>query len=217
MTDTPAIQSFFLTGPAGRLEAILNRGQADASYAALVCHPHPMFGGTMHNKIVFHAMKALNHFGFPVLRFNFRGAGLSEGAHDQGDGEQDDVRAALDWLANEYHLPLIFGGFSFGAAVGMRVACSDERVKALISLGTPVRADDRTYEYEFLSRCSKPKLFCSAARDEFAHAEALGELVAKAAEPKQLVLIGDSDHFFAGRLSEMRHAIEQWVHSTLQI
>ena len=127
MTEAPAIQSFFLNGPAGRLEAILNRGSADAQYAAVVCHPHPMFGGTMHNKVVFHAMKALNHFGFPVLRFNFRGAGLSEGVHAEGDGERDDVRAALDWLAKEYRLPIIFAGFSFGAAVGMRVACPDER------------------------------------------------------------------------------------------
>ena len=125
MTEAPAIQSFFLNGPAGRLEAILNRGSADARYAAVVCHPHPMFGGTMHNKVVFHAMKALNHFGFPVLRFNFRGAGLSEGVHAEGDGERDDVRAALDWLAKEYRLPIIFAGFSFGAAVGMRVACPD--------------------------------------------------------------------------------------------
>lgn len=217
MPETPAIQSFFLNGPAGRLEAILNRGSADARYAALVCHPHPMFGGTMHNKVVFHAMKALNHFGFPVLRFNFRGAGLSEGFHAEGEGERDDVRAALDWLAREYGLPLIFAGFSFGAAVGMRVACPDERVKAMIALGTPVQADNRTYAYQFLEECSKPKLFCSGDHDQFAPVDALSALVAAAAEPRQLVLIRDADHFFAGHLAEMRHALEQWLHSTLQI
>jgi uncharacterized protein len=217
MTEAPAIQSFFLNGPAGRLEAILNRGSADARYAALVCHPHPMFGGTMHNKVVFHAMKALNHFGFPVLRFNFRGSGLSEGMHAEGDGEKEDVRAALDWLAKEYRLPIIFAGFSFGAAVGMRVACPDKRVQAIIALGTPVQADNRTYGYEFLAECSKPKLFCSGDHDQFAPAEALKKLVAGAADPKQLVLIGDADHFFAGHLAEMRHQLEEWLHSTLQI
>ena len=107
--------SFFLNGPAGRLEALLNQGGAGATHAALVCHPHPLFGGTVHNKVVYRAMKALNEFGFPALRFNFRGAGLSEGRHDQGRGEVDDVRAALDWLDNEFHLPVIFCGFSFGA------------------------------------------------------------------------------------------------------
>ena len=92
-------------------------------YAALVCHPHPLFGGTLHNKVVFHAMKALNSFGFPVLRFNFRGTGLSQGEHDHGRGEMDDVRAALDWLERNIHLPIVFAGFSFGAAVGLR-ACA---------------------------------------------------------------------------------------------
>jgi alpha/beta superfamily hydrolase len=217
MSDSPAIQSFFLDGPAGRLEAILNRGSADARYAALVCHPHPMFGGTMHNKVVFHAMKALNHFEFPVLRFNFRGAGLSEGVHAEGDGEKDDVRAALDWLAREYRLPIVFAGFSFGAAVGMRVACPDVRVNALIALGAPVQADNRTYGYGFLSECPKPKLFCSGDHDQFAPVEALKKVVEVAADPKQLVLIGDAEHFFAGHLADMRHQLEGWLQSTLQI
>jgi alpha/beta superfamily hydrolase len=217
MSDTPAIQSFFLPGPVGRLEAILNRGSADARYAALVCHPHPMFGGTMHNKVVFHAMKALNHCGFPVLRFNFRGAGLSEGVHAEGEGEQDDVRAALDWLSQEYRLPIIFAGFSFGAAVGMRVACPEDRVKAIIALGTPVQADNRTYGYKFLAQCFKPKLFCSGDHDQFAPVDALNTLVTATADPKKLVLIADADHFFAGHLAEMRHALEEWLRSTLQI
>src|SRR5215469_17914928 len=102
------IRSLFLDGPTGRLEALLNSGDAHARHAALVCHPHPMYGGTMHNKVVFHAMKALNGFGLPVLRFNFRGAGLSEGTHDGGRGERDDVGAALGWLEDQYGLPIIF-------------------------------------------------------------------------------------------------------------
>jgi len=114
-----AIRSLFLNGPVGRLEAVLNEGTSDAKYAALVCHPHPVYGGTLHNKVVFHTMKALNHFGFPVLRFNFRGAGLSQGEHDHGRGELDDVRTALDWLDNEFHLPIFFAGFSFGSVVAV--------------------------------------------------------------------------------------------------
>src|SRR5260370_33398833 len=128
-SETAAIRSLFLAGPAGRLEALLNAGLPGATHAALVCHPHPIYGGTLHNKVVFHAMKALNHFGFPVLRFNFRGTGLSQGEHANGIGEVDDVRAALDWLEREFTLPLVFAGFSFGAAVGSRAAYSADRVR----------------------------------------------------------------------------------------
>ena len=122
-TQASTIRSLFLDGPAGRLEALLNAGTADAAYAAVVCHPHPALWRHAAQQSVFHAMKALNSFGFPVLRFNFRGTGLSQGEHDHGKGEVDDVRAALDWLDHEFHLPLIFAGFSFGAAVGLRAAC----------------------------------------------------------------------------------------------
>src|SRR6202047_396765 len=161
MTHSSSIRSLFLDGPAGRLEALLNTGAGHATHAALVCHPHPLFGGTLHNKVVFHTMKALNSFGFPVLRFNFRSAGLSQGEHDHGRGEVDDVRAALDWLDKEFRLPLIFAGFSFGAAVGLQAACADSRVKAAISVGTPVvpLAGDtelpRTYTFDFLHDCAK--------------------------------------------------------------
>src|SRR4030081_1432578 len=119
-------RNLFLDGRAGRLEAILWRPPAPAPLAALVCHPHPLFGGTMHNKVVYHAMKTLSGFGFPVLRFNFRGAWMSEGAHDRRRGEQEDVKAALNWLDAAFHLPLIFCGFSFGAATGLPVCCGDE-------------------------------------------------------------------------------------------
>src|SRR5277367_4209020 len=156
-----------LRGPAGELEALLNAGAADAPYAALVCHPHPLGGGTMHNKVVYHAMKALGSFGFPVLRFNFRGTGLSAGEHDEGRGERDDVRAAIDWLDREFHLPILFAGFSFGANVGLRACCEDQRVKGLVALGTPVHAEGRDYHYEFLSRCGVPKLFVSGDRDQY--------------------------------------------------
>src|SRR5712692_6280312 len=196
-----AIRSLFLDGPAGRLEALLNSGAANATHAALVCHPHPMFGGTMHNKVVFHAMKALNSFGFPVLRFNFRGTGLSQGEHDHGVGETDDARTALDWLDREFHLPLIFAGFSFGAAIGLRAACggdrvTDDRVKAVIGLGVPLNpVDERNYELDFLQSCHKPKLFVSGSRDQFGTRARLEALVDSLPEPKKLVIIESADHF----------------------
>ncbi len=206
------IRTLHLDGPAGRLEALLNAGTPEAAYAAIVCHPHPVYGGTLHNKVVFHAMKALNSFGFPVLRFNFRGTGLSEGDHDHGNGEVDDVRAALDWLDHEFHQPMIFAGFSFGAAVGLRAACPDSRVKATIGLGLPVAPiDDRTYDFGFLQTCLKPKLFVSGDRDQFGSPAQLNALIASVPEPKKLVLIPGADHFFEGRLREMRETVEQWV------
>ena len=212
-----SIRSFFLQGPAGPLEALLNEGVPPATHAAVVCHPHPLYGGTLHNKVVFHAMKALNTLGFPVLRFNFRGAGLSEGEHDSGNGEVDDVRTALDWLEREYHLPLIFAGFSFGAAVGLRASCPDPRVQVLIALGTPISpVDDRSYDYEFLKSCSKPKLFVSGSRDQFAPKAKLEELVAGIPEPKKLVIIEAADHFFEGRLREMREEVEGWTRELIR-
>jgi len=206
-----------LDGPAGRLEALLNAGAENATHAALVCHPHPLFGGTLHNKVVFHTMKALNSFDFPVLRFNFRGTGLSHGEHDYGVGEVEDVRTALDWLDREFQLPLIFAGFSFGAAVGLRAACPDPRVKALIGVGAPVapvaadKEEPRVYTFDFLRNCTLPKLFISGARDQFGPRAKLQELVNSVPEPKKLVLIEGGDHFFEGRLKELREAIETWV------
>jgi alpha/beta superfamily hydrolase len=222
IASNASIRSLFLDGLTGRLEALLNAGADNATHAAVVCHPHPLFGGTLHNKVVFHTMKALNSFGFPVLRFNFRGTGLSQGAHDQGNGEVDDVRAALDWLDAEYHLPLVLAGFSFGAAVGLRAACADSRVRAVIGVGTPVGplAGDsevsRTYTFEFLQDCMKPKLFVSGARDQFGPRAKLEGLVASASEPKKLVMIEGADHFFEGRLRELREAIETWVKEAIR-
>ena len=217
----PSIRSFFLDGPAGKLEALLNAGSENPTHAALVCHPHPLFGGTLHNKVVFHTMKALNSFGFPALRFNFRGAGLSQGEHDQGNGEVEDVQTALDWLGTEFHLPIVFAGFSFGAAVGLRAACADPRVSAVIAVGTPVgpvaagSEVPRTYTFEFLENYTKPKLFISGARDQFGPRTKLEALVASLPEPKSLVMIEGADHFFEGRLREMREAIEKWVKETV--
>ncbi len=210
-----------LHGPAGRLEALLNSGREKAPYAALVCHPHPAGGGTMHNKVVYHAMKAFSSFGLPVLRFNFRGVGLSEGEHDHGHGEQDDVHAALNWLEQRFGQPILFAGFSFGSVVGLSACCGDARVKGLIGLGLPVHAAGRDYKYGFLPRCVAPKLFVSGDHDPFGPREALTAVWERAPEPKRLVWIEGADHFFQGtaespgaKLDRMQAEIRGWLHHT---
>jgi hypothetical protein len=208
-----------LRGPAGSLEAILNTGRADALYAAVVAHPHPLGGGTMHNKVVYHAAKAFSSFGLPVLRFNFRGTGLSEGTHDDGRGEVDDVRAALDWMTATYDLPLLFAGFSFGSNVGLRACCGDARVHGLVGLGLPVRAEGRDYTYGFLPGCgSVPKLFISGDHDQFSPRGTLEAVLVSAAPPKQIVWVEGADHFFAGtvespnsKLAVMNAAMQSWL------
>lgn len=213
-----------LRGPAGRLEALLNTGRDDAPYSALICHPHPAGGGTMHNKVVYHAMKALSAAGLPVLRFNFRGVGLSEGEHDHGRGEQDDVRAALDWLTARFQKPILCAGFSFGSVVGMSTCCGDERVTGLIALGLPVRAAGRDYTFEFLAHCMQPKLFMSGDHDEFSPADALQAAWGLAPEPKRTVLVPGADHFFQGtagapgaKLDQMQAAIRHWLADTFNL
>jgi len=208
-----------LRGPAGRLEAILNTGREDALYAAVVAHPHPLGGGTMHNKVVYHAAKAFSSFGLPVLRFNFRGTGLSEGSHDDGRGEVEDVRAALDWVTKNLNLPILFAGFSFGSNVGLRACCGDARVKGLVGIGLPVRAEGRDYSYGFLPGCGAvPKLFISGDTDEFSPRGVLESYLVAAQEPKRVVWVEGADHFFAGaagsptsKLGVMNEAIKRWV------
>src|SRR5271170_6808185 len=208
---TPSIRSIDnLRGPAGPLEALLNAGRPEARFAALVAHPHPLGGGTMHNKVVYHAMKVLQSFGLPVLRFNFRGTGLSEGVHD-GHEEEGDVQAALDWLDCEFHLPILFAGFSFGAAIGLRTCCGDERVKGLIALGLPAHAEGRDYHYRFLPACQQPKLFISGSLDRYGPKAQIEEVFHTAQQPAELVWIPDADHFFAGKLDQVQAAIRNWV------
>jgi uncharacterized protein len=207
-----------LRGPAGRLEALLNTGRDDAAYAALICHPHPHGGGTMHNKVVYHAMKAFSSFGLPVLRFNFRGVGLSEGSHDEGRGEQEDVRAALNWLEQNLGSLVLFAGFSFGSNVGLRACCGDARVKGLIGLGLPVRAEGRDYSYGFLPKCTAPKLFISGDHDQYGPRDVMDGVFERAPEPKRLVWIAGADHFFQGttespgaKLTLMQEEIRSWL------
>jgi alpha/beta superfamily hydrolase len=210
MTASHESLSFFLEGSAGRLESILWTPSTNlpARIAALICHPHPLFGGTMHNKVAYQAAKSLDSLGIPALRFNFRGAGLSEGAHDRGRGEQDDVRAALDFLDDEFAgAPLLIAGFSFGCWVGSRVGCRDDRVKELICLGTPVNSTD----FSFLTECAKPKLFVHGSNDEHGNVRKLESLVATLPEEKSLVVVPDADHFFSGKLDQLDAAITGWL------
>ena len=216
-SDAPAggssalVRSIELRGPAGRIEELLNTGKDDARYAAVVSHPHPLFGGTMHNKVVYHAMKSFQSFGIPVLRFNFRGAGLSEGKHDNGYGEVADLRAALDWMQQEYARPLLFAGFSFGSFVGLKACCGDERVKGIAALGLPVSAGGREYRYRFLSTCTQPKLFISGTEDEFGPQAEVEAVVAQAMPPAELVMVPQANHFFSGKLEFMQEALHRWI------
>ena len=200
-----------LAGPAGHLEALLNTGSPQAKYAVLLCHPHPLGGGTMHNKVVYHCMKAFQSRGLPVLRFNFRGTGLSQGRHDHGHGEQDDVRAALDWLNRNLHLPLLFAGFSFGAYVGLSAICADSRVKGAVALGLPFGAEGRSYTYDFLSTCTIPKLFVSGTNDQFGPRDQVAAAVAAARPPAEMVWVENADHFFTGKLDQVQTAIRNWI------
>ena len=200
---------FFLPGRGGRLEAMhWTVADADPPMAALVCHPHPLFGGTMHNKVVFQVARAMHDLGLPVLRFNFRGAGLSEGVHDEGRGEQGDVRAAIDWLAEKFPAkPIVLAGFSFGAVVGLSVGCEDERVRELVGLGLPVNRN----EFIFLRDCAKPRLFLHGSKDQYGDVDKLRALVNSLPEPKRLVVVPGVDHFFTGRIEEVGKAVREWM------
>jgi uncharacterized protein len=202
-------RTFFIPGPAGRLEAMLwTVADDDPQLVSVVCHPHPLFGGTMHNKVVYQAAKALHQAGLPVLRFNFRGAGVSQGAHDKGGGEQDDVRAALDYLAGQFPAkPILLAGFSFGAWVGLRVGCVDQRTKRLIGLGLPANHSDLTY----LRACAKPKLIIQGGSDPYGSRTNIEALFATIPEPKRLVIVDGGDHFFAGKLGQVGSAIMTWL------
>ncbi len=203
-------RNLFLNGPVGRLEAILwtPAHEISPTLTAVVCHPHPLYGGTLHNKVVYRAAKSLDALGIPVLRFNFRGAGLSAGAHDRGRGEQGDVQAGIDFLVAGFPgATVLLAGFSFGSWVGLRVGCADPRVTELIGLGIPVNNTDFTY----LWSCVKPKLFVQGADDEHGARGKLAELVAALPGENELVIVDHADHFFSGHLHQLDQAITNWV------
>jgi uncharacterized protein len=205
----PQTESFDLAGPAGRLEAILMTSDGPPVAAGVVCHAHPLHGGVMHFKVVFRAAKALQQSGVAVLRFNFRGVGRSEGAHDDGRGEQDDVRAALAEMRRRFpRLPLVLGGFSFGAAMALRVGCAEPGVGALFALGLPLLTmTDRG----FLECCRPPRLFVQGEHDQFGGSGPIRELVDRLPEPRVLVVVAGADHFFGGHLDELQQAVASWA------
>jgi alpha/beta superfamily hydrolase len=207
--------NLFIPVAHGKLEAILKEPPGNIAGVALVLHPHPLGGGTMHNKVVFRAASALNDAGLVALRINFRGVGQSTGAHDEGRGELEDVRAGLQYLAETFpEQPITLCGFSFGARVGLEVGISDERVVTLISIGTPV---DK-YDFGFLEACAKPILFVHGDRDEFGRVARLQELVNKIAADNanvELQVIKDSGHLFESHLDELKRMITDWVRRQL--
>jgi len=194
----------------GHLEGILKPEEqgADPIYAGLVCHPHPLGGGTMHNKVVFKMAQLLQSLDIPTLRFNFRGVGHSSGTYDEGRGEMEDVRFALEFLSRRYPgLPVILAGFSFGSYVGLRVAAIDDRVQAMIGLGVPARM----FEGEMLQGCHKPKLFIHGTEDELAPYDLMVKWFEQVPAPKSLVAVEGADHFFQGRLDEVQAIIAGFV------
>jgi len=202
--------NIFFEGPAGRIEAILKEPASPVTRAAIVCHPHPLFGGTMHNKVVFRIARAFHDAGFAVLRFNFRGTGLSQGEHDEGRGEQEDLRAAMSFIEQKFQGAEVWlAGFSFGSMVMLRAAAFDQRVRAMVAAGVPVSK----YDFSEVARCRKPKLFAQGALDEFGSVEDLKRFFSSLDEPKTLKIIEGADHFFEGRLTEFAEAISKFIDS----
>jgi uncharacterized protein len=203
--------NLFIPAEHGQLEAILKEPRTGRTEGvALVLHPHPLGGGTMHNKVVFRAAAALNDAGLITLRINFRGVGQSTGQHDEGRGERDDVRAGVDYLSANYpELPITLCGFSFGARFGLEVGIEDARVRYLIGIGTPLNS----YDFEFLQACRKPLLLVHGEHDEFGDVERVKEMAARLEKHTQvrLVIIPGAGHFFENRLDDLKTAITTWL------
>lgn len=208
------IERLKLAGPAGNLEALL---EWDPDWSpcllAVVCHPHPLYGGTMHNKVAFRAAKAAVHSGIPALRFNFRGVGQSQGKYADGVGEREDARAALRYLLDRFpNLPVVMMGFSFGSVVALAVGAAQEEVKSLVGIGVPADSADFT----FLHQTRKPKLIVQGTRDAFGPRTKVEELFATLEEPKFLRFVEGADHFFTGKLGELETSIEEFLGGILK-
>ena len=199
------IESLFVNGPVGRLEALLEEPEeGEPSEAALVCHPHPQHGGTMHNKVVYRIARGLRRSGAVVLRFNFRGVNQSAGSYGEGEGELDDARAALKYLRERYpDLPYTLAGFSFGSRVALRLGCDDAGARRLIAVGFPTRYHPTSH----LEGCLRPRIFIQSTNDEFGPLEELRPFVESLAEPKKLIVVAAQDHFFVGGLDKLEEEI----------
>ena len=203
------IESLFLPGPAGRLEALLEEpAEAPPREAALVCHPHPKYGGTMHNKVVYRIARGLRRAGLAVLRFNYRGVSLSEGSYAHGEGEKEDARAALGYLRGRYpELPYTLAGFSFGSRIVLQLGCAQPGARRVIAVGFPAVYKNHGY----LNGCTVPRIFLQSTRDEFGPVKEFTALMETLPEPKQIILVEAEDHFFAGALDKLEETIARLV------
>ena len=195
-----------IPGPAGPLEALLDEPDGTPRAIVVFAHPHPLYGGTMHTKVVYQTAKALTRIGCAVLRFNFRGVGRSGGRHDEGRGELDDFKAGLDFMTARYPaVPELWaGGFSFGAWIGLKAGATDKRVATLIGIAPPVA----TYDFAAVLQSHKPKFFIQGEFDTVCPLRTLREFYARVPEPKELVIIEAADHLFEGKVSQVAEAIE---------
>jgi len=200
-----------LFSSAGRLEGLYRELQ-DPAGVAVVCHPHPLGGGTLHNKVVFRAARGLEAANVATLRFNFRGVGTSAGTHDDGDGEQSDVMAAIDWIVKKHPGKKLFvGGFSFGAWVASRVACELAYVDAVFLIGTPVNK----YDFNFLKYCEKPMLLLHGTQDEHGELGKFEKLVPQIRNAESVIVTG-ADHFFTKQLDAVDETIRAWAEEVLE-
>jgi len=200
-----------LYGSAGRLEALYRELQ-DPAGVAVVCHPHPLGGGTLHNKVVFRAARGLENANVATLRFNFRGTGASAGRHEEGDGEQEDVLTAIEWVKRKHPGAKLFvGGFSFGAWVSSRVACELPEVDAMFLIGTPVNK----YDFEYLRHCERPILFVHGTQDEHGDVAKLEKLVQNIRNAEFVIITG-ADHFFTKQLEALEETIRTWAEEILE-
>ena len=200
------IETLFLNGPQGRLEALLEEPEFEPPVeAAVVCHPHPQFGGTMHNKVVYRIARGLRKAGCVVLRFNYRGVNLSEGEYANGIGETEDSRTALRELQSRYpDLPVMAAGFSFGSRVALRLASTEDVIRRVIAVGFPTRIEEK----EFVYAVTVPRYFVQSTNDEFGPRDALAQVFETLAEPKELHWVAAADHFFKENLDGFEHVIE---------
>ena len=200
------LKSILVTGPEGPLEALLEEPEHSSKIerTAVICHPHPQYGGTMHNKVVYRMARSARTEGAAVLRFNYRGVGKSAGTYDAGRGEQDDLRAAIRYMLDRYPgRPIAVGGFSFGSRVSLRVCCGEPSVDRIVAVGTPVNTGD----WSFLSQCGCPKHFIHSTNDEYGTRSALERVFELVALPKTLTWIEAHDHFFGNGLEELEEAL----------
>ena len=204
MTNVKTDRVRTIDGPAGRLEVLLDEPESTARAITIFAHPHPQLGGTMHNKVVYQSAKTFAQIGCATLRFNFRGVGKSDGSYDEGRGEMQDFRAAVDWAATQYPGTSVWAaGFSFGAWVALSAGTSDDRVALLMGIAPPTHYDLTEFQHS-----EKPKFLIHGEADELIPLQDIWKLYGKLKEPKELVVIDTADHSFDGKVSEVGDAIE---------